>query len=237
MNNDLDQNIPDFDPPPYFQVNQNIQSSFPSDINHVGRKYENIVIFIIIVSSILGSFGIFYYSYTFEEPMIFYIECSVKIDEDNKNYNKSNPLNTCHETKGILEKIYPIRKVQDISRGTMIGSLIFFCLIGFCIDKKKNSLKRIVYLVVFLVLFATLCTYFYSIPNTDSGYVCPLIETSEIFVSSNSESTEKYQDFIMIDWDDCKDMFNYIPRWIFILPLVSIVLMFIKCYISVNFME
>ena len=263
MNNDTemknDQNIPDFDPPIYSQVNpdippwrshlppesftQRLDNHFdpvlivpPETTNSVCRKYENIVIFFIIMSSILGSFGLFYYSYTFEEPDIFFIECSVKIDEDNKNYNKSNPLNTCHETvtqtgsEGILEKDYPIKEVKNISRVTMIGSLIFFCLIGFCIDKKKNSYKSIIYSVVFLVFLATLISYIYSVPNTDSDYVCPLIETSKIFVSSDSELADKYSDFIMIDPDGCKDMFNYIPRWIFFLPVVSMVLMLVQCY-------
>ena len=226
--------IPDFDPPLYSQVNSNIQSLFPSDINH--KKYENFVIFIIIVSSILGSSGIFYYSYTFEEPMIFYIECSEEIDEDNKNYNKSNPLNTCHNTitragtEGILNQNYPIRVVQDISRGTMIGSLISFCFLGYCVDKKKYSLKTIIYSVVFLVFLVTLLTYTYSVDNTDSVYVCPLIETTKVFIDSNPELTDKYQDFIRIDPDDCWNMFNYIPRWIFSLPIVSLVLILAQSY-------
>ena len=245
MNNDPDQNFPDFDPPLYSQVNQNTLGVYEPETtdNHFLQKSENIIVFIIILSSILGSFGIFYYSYTFEEPKLFYIECSVTIDEDKKNYNKSNPLNSCQETvtqsknEGILQKKFPIRVVQDISRITMIGSLISFSLIGFCNDMKKSSLKTIIYSVVVLVFVATVLSYLYSVDNTDSVYVCPLIETSEIFVSSDSEFADKYSDFIRIDQDDCKNMFNYIPRWIFLLPFVSLVLMLIQCYISVNYMD
>ncbi len=193
-------------------------------------KYKKIAVIIIIVMTYISLSSMYYYALTFEEPNIWYLECSAWINDDRENYNESNPLDLCTELTGedfwgndedgTLEIKYPIREVEE---SCLVIIIIIFCMsfCFFCYYQKYGLSDG--FLMLYLPLFFS-CTFFLILLLLREGngfYVCPKLEDTISYLENDQEKQDEYQDYINITSDECEDLFSHIPGWILIFLIIN----------------
>ncbi len=165
-----------------------------------------------------------HYTITFGEPDIWYLQCSKKIDKDHKNYNESNPLDLCNKFTddiGTLKIEYPIRKVKDVNIGCLIVIILHLFFAG-AIFVRENSKKDLLAPISFWLFLFSILLYRSSL-NVEGSYVCPRLEDTFSYLESDQDNQDEYPDYINITFDECEDLFSYIPGWILTFLLVNMI--------------
>ena len=210
---------------------------------HYQRNYESssklkfnpytittiILAILIIPSAIL----MYHYTLTFEQPDIWYLKCSMDINDDHKNYNESNPLDLCNELTdddelGTLEIKYPIKVIRDGGLGGIIALCCgFFCCIGCLLsfgnwkeifeNSKPNGFSFWFTCFLFFSFFP-LCL---SLRNVEGSFVCPKLEDTILFLENDQDNQDEYPDYINTTSDECENLFLHIPEWLIILIKIN----------------
>ncbi len=212
-------------------------SSYLVNVREKSDRWLLLLLFIITFSTLFGNFGIFYFVYTFDEQYIYYIECSVPLDST----NKTNPLESCNDSKNIIgnigtfEDVYPINFSVEFIFYVWIATAAMFPLTCIYIIKHdlgqeatstykfyREHIDYMIYLWTFFTFLLTLLMFMWVVSYTNKDYVCPKIEHTESYLSSDYTLLEKFPNFINITSSECEDMFDHIPRWTFLLPFINI---------------
>ena len=204
-------------------------TSIKFKFNKFLKMYGKLTICVIIITTFISPYIIYHYMSTFEEPEIWYLECSVDIDKDHKNYNKSNPLDLCNEitggglfssgSVGSLNTFYPIKVIRDNSLAFLIivTIIIFSTLVAYRFDHTDFLTFSSIF-IFFIILVGNIAILFYGI-SVEGSKVCPLLEDTFLYLESDKDND--YPDYTIITSNECEDLFSSIPRWIFISPSIT----------------
>lgn len=192
----------------------------------VGIIVGTIAICVMIITSFVSPYVMYYHLRTFDEPDIWYLKCSIYIDEDHKNYNKSNPLDLCNELTnnghvGSLNPVYPIRDVRNycFTFITVVTSVIFLLSVVYCMGNPEFAGVLTALLIFFVVMVENQDIMDYG-KNNNEYQKCPLLEDTFSYLESDKDN--EFPDFKTITSDECEDLFSSIPRWIFIFPSTNL---------------
>ncbi len=191
----------------------------------VGIIVGTIAISVMIITTFVSPYVIYYHVLTFDEPDIWYLECSMYIDKNHKNYNKSNPLDLCNELTesghvGSLNPVYPIKDVRNycFTFITVVTSVIFLLSVVYCMGNPESVGVLASLLIFFIVMFGNLIIRDYG-KNNNEYQKCHLLEDTFSYLESDKDN--EFPDFKTITSDECEDFQSSIPRWIFIFPPIN----------------
>ncbi len=187
------------------------------------------ILCIMIITTFVSPYVIYSYMRTFEEPDIWSLKCSVDIDNDHKNYNKSNPLDLCNEITddksskvGSLDPFYPIRDVEDncLAFIIIVLSISFVLLVLYFMDHSERTEDYATNFIFLVIVVGNISIVIYG-KTVDGSNVCPLLEDTFSYLESDNDND--FPDYKTITSDECEDLFSSIPGWIFtISPFINL---------------